>query len=116
MPSKQRFEGYLLIDHRNSPGLPEELDAALGRPIGSGQGTFECPTITCGHCQVIVVVNPLRNRTRGYCPKCDTYVCDACEAIRAMKFECRTMKKVVDDAREAAYHGTLEVPPLLAGV
>lgn len=102
MPSQQRHEGYLLIDHRESPGLSDETSLDFGRPAGSGRGLFEAPTITCNHCQKVLVVNPLRNRVRGYCPKCDRYVCDECESIRARTFECKPFAQVIDEFMEAA--------------
>jgi len=89
MPSKRRHEGYLLIDHRNSPGLP----GALG-----GTGIFESATITCAHCHVVVVLNPDRSRARGYCARCDHYVCDnpGCNA------ECLPMNQILDELQEEA--------------
>lgn len=99
--SKRRNEGYLLIDHRHSPGVSEELirNSGLDVPIvGAGQ-TFESATITCSHCQAMVVLNPLRTRLRNYCAKCDHYICDnpGCNA------ECLPMRKVMDDLQEMAF-------------
>ena len=37
---------------------------------------FESPTFTCKHCNRVVIMNPDRSRPRGYCRKCDAYVCD----------------------------------------
>src|ERR1700730_13341887 len=98
MPTKHRREGYLLTDHRNSPCVPEEMIRASGRNapvIASGQ-IFESPTVTCAHCNVVVVLNPDRTRPRGYCRKCDQYVCDnpACNA------ECTPAIKNIDDIQE----------------
>lgn len=78
MPTKPRREGLLTIDHRNSPGISAELINATGRAapiVGAGQ-IFESATITCAHCNVVVVLNPDRTRQRGYCRNCDHYVCD----------------------------------------
>ena len=75
MSSLRRLEGYLLIDHSASPGT-------RGVPEGK---CFESPTVTCSHCQTIVVLNALRTRSRGYCSKCDAYICDGCTALG----ECR---------------------------
>lgn len=103
MSSKRRQEGYLLIDQRESPGVPVN-PAMAGKPspvaVGAGQ-LFESPTITCAHCQVVVVLNPLRTRPRGYCPKCDRYVCDhpVCNAA------CRPFEQVIDQAQERARRG-----------
>lgn len=82
----RRDGGYLIIDHRNSPGLPEEVALAMGldpKLVGAGK-ILEASTVTCAHCKGTVMKNPLRTRERTYCPKCrDTsdnarYVCDGC--------------------------------------
>lgn len=84
MPSKRRHDGYLLVDHRNSPGITPELAREAGRdPAHCGEGqTFESATNTCAHCQNIVVLNPGRVRARPYCQPCDHYICDGCEVKR----------------------------------
>jgi hypothetical protein len=89
--SKRSLEGYLLVDHRGTVG------------VDGGRGAlFESPTVTCSHCQRQVVLNPSRTRDRGYCPKCDHYVCDACEAVRvASGGACRTFKQIMDDYEKA---------------
>ena len=102
MPSLKRHEGYLLIDHRNSPGLTEEQTHAAGLPPGAGQGLFEAPTSTCSHCQAIVVLNPDRKRERAYCAKCGRYLCDNCGAIYGLTRECRSIARTLDQAQEAA--------------
>lgn len=103
MTSKRRHEGYLMIDNRNSPGVPEELMHALGLPVVAARGMFEAPTITCSHCQAVVVINPLRNRERAYCTKCDHYICDGCGARRAASGgECKTFKQIADEVQERA--------------
>lgn len=103
MQSKRRHEGYLLLDNRGGPGLDESAVHAAGLPAGAGRGMFEAPTITCSHCQVVVVLNPLRNRERAYCPKCDHYICDKCGAIRAANGgECRPFKQLIEEAQEKA--------------
>lgn len=101
MPTKSRREGYLLIDHRNSPGVTSEMVLASGRPapiVGEGQ-IYESPTITCCHCGVGVILNPNRTRPRGYCRNCDHYVCDSpvCNA------ECKPFIKTLDDMQEHAF-------------
>lgn len=103
MTSKRSHEGYLLIDNRNNEGVPDELLRAAGMPIGSGRGLFETKTITCSHCQVVVVLNPLRNRDRAYCRKCDHYICDKCGAAYGLSGgECFPYKKKVDEIQEQA--------------
>lgn len=95
MKSKRLHEGELLIDHRNSPGVSEEFIRASGLDmpaVGAGQ-TYESATITCAHCQSIVVLNPNRSRERGWCRKCDAYMCDLCAALKT----CRPFKQLVDE-------------------
>lgn len=116
MKSLRRHEGYLLIDHRNSPGVSDELAATVGIPMrpGGGRGLFEAPTVTCSHCQVIVIVNPLRNRERAYCSKCDHYICDKCGVVYAQTRQCITFKEIVETVQERAVlaqqRGTIILP------
>src|SRR5260221_11085445 len=105
MKSKRSHEGYLLIDHRNSPGLTDAETHAGGLPAGSGRGMFEAPTITCSHCQTTLIVNPLRNRERGYCRKCDHYICDQCGVVLAATGICKPFKRYVDEQQELADKG-----------
>lgn len=78
-------EGELVIDHRASPGLNHPK---------LGEGSFyQSATATCAHCNSIVVLRPDRSRPRGYCRKCDDYICDACVA----KMECDPFTKKLDD-------------------
>ena len=90
--SKRSLEGEITIDH--SSVVAPRFECA-GVPAGT---IFEAPTITCSHCQVIVVMNPARTRPRGYCRKCDHYICDKVEC----NLECRSFKKFADDFQEAA--------------
>jgi hypothetical protein len=101
--SKRALEGYLLVDHSAAPGVAREIATGNGNapPVAAGR-TFEAPTITCSHCQRVVIVNPLRTRERAYCPKCDHYICDECEARRvAMGGACKTFKQVMDEVDQA---------------
>lgn len=105
MSSLKRKEGWLMLDHRNSPGLPEDIAHATqpDLPVSFGRGLFECPTVTCSHCEAMVVLNPLRNRERAYCAKCDSYICDHCAARRQAGAECKPFKQLVDEVQEAAF-------------
>lgn len=101
MSSKRRQEGYLLVDHRESPGVPfnPAMVGKPGAPVLVGHSRqFESATVTCCHCQVIVVLNPLRTRPRGHCQKCDQYTCDSPFCNR----ECRPFEAVIEQAQEAA--------------
>lgn len=97
MLTRRSREGYLLIDHRNSPGVPEAMAQAAGldpRALGAGK-LFESATITCGHCGGIVVLNPNRSRERGHCMRCDAYICDVCTEV-ARTEGCTPLAKTLD--------------------
>lgn len=81
-------EGYLHIDHRASPGTKEI-------PGGS---QFESATATCAHCNTVVILNPNRSRPRGYCRKCDDYICDQCQAG-----DCYSFNQRLDDKLKQIY-------------
>lgn len=100
MKSKRSHEGYLMVDNRNSPGLPDAVTIAAGRPLTAANGLFEAPTYTCSHCQYVVVMNPNRQRERAYCSKCDHYLCDGCGAVKALNGVCLTMEEVFDNVQE----------------
>jgi len=90
---KSSHEGYLCIDHTDSPGFDgrtAELGARLSlqRFIGKGK-KFQAVTNTCSHCDRIVVRNPDRTRPRGHCSKCDKFVCDPCSADFYLNSQCR---------------------------
>jgi hypothetical protein len=95
--------GYLLIDHRESPGLnPEEAHKSGldGMPVGKGQ-VFEADVVLCNHCQAGVILNPLRTRDRHHCPKCNRYICDLCGAAMAATGVCLTIDKLFDYVQDA---------------
>ncbi len=98
--SQRELEGYIRIDHRESPGIP-------GMPFRGKGELFEAPTLKCNHfpCQAIVVVNPNRQRARAHCHTCDHYICDACEALKAKGVPCRTFKQALDEYMSALAKG-----------
>ena len=99
MFSKRELEGYLEIDHRESPGISPELAAKVGLgtiPVPAGT-VLKTSTYNCSHCEALIILNPKRTRARGYCPKCDRYVCDMCEAERVRTGVCRPFKQVLDE-------------------
>jgi len=97
MATKQ--EGYLIVDHRNSPGIPAAHAERIGvdpKLLGEG-GIFEAATKRCCHCACVVVLNPCRVRPRTNCPKCDEYVCDECVSImREPGYVHRSFAQIVD--------------------
>lgn len=117
--SKRSHEGYLMVDHRASPGLPREYAERRGlnpRELGEG-GLFEAPTLGCPHCGSVVVMNPDRKRERAHCIKCDSYICDWCEARRhEPDYEHITMAQVRDMVGSGRYRlapGSTAVRPIL---
>lgn len=101
MSSVRRHEGYLLVDHSQGPGLTPEMERAMGLPEGAGSTLFECAVYTCSHCEAGVLVDPRRQRERGYCPKCEHVICDRCNAVRAANGgECKTFKQVIEEVQE----------------
>jgi hypothetical protein len=93
-------EGYLFIDHRFSPGLPEDLARSQGfDPSQIKEGKqLEAATLTCSHCKTVVVKNPYRASERSNCPKCSFhYICDFCsKAMREPDYDHTPFDKRVD--------------------
>lgn len=87
--------GYLIIDHRDSPGINiEDVPERLRNNtiiVGKGE-VVERDIQFCAHCGSQVILNPLRERPRGYCAKCDHYVCDNPICNK----ECIPLAKVLD--------------------
>lgn len=96
MKTIRSLEGELLIDHRNSPGVPAELLIASGLPPEAGRGVYESATYTCHHCQSIVVMNPQRTRERHVCRGCMHVICDGCAEEKARTLQCVTFNQKVD--------------------
>jgi hypothetical protein len=109
--SKRSKEGYLMIDHRATEGVADEVIVKDGLPVGAGRGLFESPTYTCSHCQYVVVMNPLRTREREYCRGCDSYICDGCGLLKKQGAPCKTYAQVVDEYLEAAGRGPSLILP-----
>lgn len=97
MSSLRRHEGYFLMDHTQSPGVPDEIVVAQGLSFGAGRSFFESATFTCSHCETVVVMNPDRSRQRGYCKKCDHLICDTCETVKVQTGKCYPFKAMVQD-------------------
>lgn len=91
-----------MIDHRFSPGIPADLLHAAGLSrVATAVGPdrlWESATVTCLHCNTVVILNPERTRPRGYCAKCDGYVCDS----PGCGMECRPFAKLLDEVQAAA--------------
>lgn len=87
----RRTEGYLMVDHRESPGIGHN------RPGGK---LLEAATKRCNHCQMQIIRNPARKRERHHCKGCDSYICDRCALIMKVTGECRPFEKVVEQFLE----------------
>jgi len=77
--------GYLMVDHRASPGIPADKARAMGLdPSLVGEGKMmEADTLFCAHCNTPVIINPLRTRARAHCMACSgAYICDLCDGER----------------------------------
>jgi hypothetical protein len=97
--SKRSLEGELFVDHRASPGLTPAEAIALGYDPSQVRGgaQFTTRTLHCVHCGGDWVENPLRQRPRNTCFKCDAYVCDTCAAVmRAPDYVHRPLAEVAE--------------------
>lgn len=107
MKTKRSQEAYVLIDHRNSPGLTPEFVRAhhLDSPaVGAGQ-TFESAMIVCHVCGGDVILNPNRSRERHWCFAHDAYTCDNCAAAVKAKGSCVPLQQIMAEAYEKLARG-----------
>lgn len=97
--SLKDHSGYLIIDHKDSPGIsPEEIPDRLKKStiaVQKGQ-VYEADIQQCTHCQRGVILNTERIRERGYCPYCYHYICDSCREMLDITGQCIPFKKVLD--------------------
>ena len=95
MKTKRSGEAYILIDHRNSPGISHEFVAKnkLDVPaVGAGQ-VFESAMSVCHCCGGDVILNPNRTREREWCMQHDAYMCDRCALTRKLSGSCLPLQK-----------------------
>ena len=93
--SKRRHEGYLMVDHRMGPGVTQDFIHSSGKdtPLEMANRLYETATVTCSHCNRVIILNPLRDRPRQYCAKCDHYVCDTLVCT----VSCKPLKQLFDE-------------------
>jgi hypothetical protein len=84
--------GYLVIDHRASPGIPGSRFLCEG-------SLFEADTKSCSHCRISVVMNPDRVRARFTCPRCNEYCCDVCAAAYHENKVCKPFSLVIEEVK-----------------
>jgi hypothetical protein len=112
--------GYLMVDHRASPGLPEDVARWAGYdPKRSGEGkVYEIDTLACSHCPARVVPNIMRTRPRALCMECDNtqghYICDPCDYLRTQPgYVHKPFVQAVDEMRNAAAKTVMGSPTKL---
>lgn len=106
--------GYLMVDHRASPGLTEQQAIQAGYdPKFSSEGkVYEADTMTCAHCKNVVIKNYFRTRDRPHCHQCDHYICDVCAVKAKTEDTHMPFSKLIDLTLKQAILGTN--PNLLA--
>lgn len=105
--------GYLMVDHRASPGLPEDVARWAGydpKQVAEGK-IYEVDTLHCSHCDGTCIPNVMRTRPRAKCFECDNseghYICDACDYLRNQPGYTHTpYKKIVDELHNTAVMGS----------
>lgn len=95
----QDLEGELLLDHRNSPGVPADMLRQVGLPPEAGHGLYRCPTYTCNHCQkgVNVIVGALGTREKRYvCSGCRKVLCEECARRKSLTGVCEPFEEKIE--------------------
>jgi hypothetical protein len=113
MMSLNRKYGSIEVDHTASPGITPEFAAKTGGVAVAAGKKFEADTKCCSHCGTVVILNPLRSRSREYCPACFHYVCDLCAATYHETLICTPVAAQIDAIGEALVLG--KPAPLLIG-
>ena len=99
-------EGYLMIDHRASPGIPEAMARSRGLPpAGVREGALlEMATMKCSHCGGVFMKNPERTRPRERCGPCNRYICDNCHAAtKQAQYVHRSFEEISDLVRSGRF-------------
>lgn len=99
MFSKLELEGYLEIDHRESPGFTEKQarEARWGKTMPVGSKRFKLVTYRCCGCEAMIVVRSERTRERTWCRKCDRFMCDQCSWVLKVTGVHKPMNQIIDD-------------------
>lgn len=96
MFSKREREGYVLIDHTDSPGFTcADVGPAAAELFGPGK-KFEGGMLKCHRCDKQTILNPLRTRERGYCSRHDAHLCDECALTVKMIGVCQSFDEFID--------------------
>ena len=98
----KQHAGYLMVDHRASPGLSEDIARLAGYdPKFCGEGkVYEVDTLYCVNCYSHVVKNPFRIRERH--SHKGNYVCDGCAYLLSQSDYVHVpLAKRIDDTKAA---------------
>ena len=101
-----RHDGELIIDHRASPGIPQEMARSFGfDPKALGEGSlFETAVLGCCHCAGVQIKNPDRKRPRNFCFSCNRYICDLCaEVSKQPEYVHRSFSEISDMVMSGRY-------------
>ena len=104
--------GYLLVDHSDSPGIPDWMApkiAATGGIVVPANTKLETDTWTCAHCNAIVVKNPQRLRPREVCRNCMQVVCDE------HSLWCEPYEKLAEAIAAGQFHKLPSSPLIIPG-
>lgn len=89
--------GYVIVDHRDSPGLTAADVATLpGTLAVAGGQVLEADAFTCSHCQRGILRNPGLKRETARCQKCYHYICHLCAGVLAQGGACVPAAKRCD--------------------
>lgn len=80
---------------RGGKGLLWHYEAYDGPDQVFAPGLTETPTLTCFHCNVVVLMNPARTRDRGWCWNCNSYICDTCNAVK-LQLGCHPIEQTLE--------------------
>lgn len=113
MKTQRGKAGWLMLDHRESPGLSEAeiRRKGMGLKEGAGRGLHETNVLHCAHCTKGMVVHPLFMIDLPFCALCDAHICDQCKTAQVVSGRHLPFSKVADLFQEAALKG---LPPPLS--
>lgn len=98
--------GVLLMDNR-SGDVPLRVPTPDGVLLVPAGACAELPTMTCGHCNATVVLNPKRTRDRHWCRRCAYYLCDKPGCLA----ECNGLPEMLDLAMDRPTQPWLDRAP-----
>lgn len=104
------------------PSLKKHFGEVETSHFGPGVGRYAADktvreaTLSCRHCGTHVVINPDRERERGFCRLCNRYICDHCKAASVLPdYVHRTFSDIADLVMSGKYtlSGSVSNPVLI---